>query len=263
MNLIKCSTLELYLNKLGGEIKDVDMVFVEDVQEVYVGGQPYGKDPVWNEISNPLDGIQIGDYVTKEGNLIKFADYQDTDRDNLAGIYIGDHPETNEKLLIPASTGFTYNSQGNLSWCDESPIPTEIYNSINPSDSTTSKDTVVTKFNGKSQTEKILAAAAANSKPATYFGEANFCKSFAPGFKDGEWYLPSVGELLLINKSYSNILQSITKIYPSITSLTYNYWSSNQFSKGDSWYVYLSTGNASSGDVATSGKYLIPTISIK
>ena len=38
MNLIKCSTLELYLNKLGGEIKDIDMVFVEDVQEVYVGG---------------------------------------------------------------------------------------------------------------------------------------------------------------------------------------------------------------------------------
>ena len=92
MNLIKCSTLELYLSKLGGEIKDIDMVFVEDVQEVYVGGQPYGKDPVWNEIPNPLDGIQIGDYVTKEGKLIKFADYQDTDRGNLAGIYIGDNP---------------------------------------------------------------------------------------------------------------------------------------------------------------------------
>ena len=263
MKLIKCSTLELYLNKLGGEISNDDMVFVEDVQEVYIRGQPYGKDPILNEISNPLDGIQIGDYVTKEGKLIKFADYQETDRENLAGIYIGDNSETGGKLLIPANSEFTYNSQGNLSWCDESPIPTEIYNSINPSDSTTSKDTVVTKFNGKSQTEKILAAAAANSKPATYFGEANFCKSFAPGFKDGEWYLPAVGELLLINKSYSTILQSITKIYPSITSLTYNYWSSNQFSKGDSWYVYLSTGNASSGDVATSGKYLIPTISIK
>ena len=45
MKLIKCISLNLYLNKLGGEISNDDMVFVEDVQEVYVGGQPYGKDP--------------------------------------------------------------------------------------------------------------------------------------------------------------------------------------------------------------------------
>ena len=106
MNLIKCSTLELYLNKLGGEIKDIDMVFVEDVQEVYVGGQPYGKDPIWNEI--PV--LEIGDYYTKSGGFIKFSDYRDTARDNLAGIYIGDHPETHKRLLIPANIDFEYNS---------------------------------------------------------------------------------------------------------------------------------------------------------
>lgn len=45
MNLIKCSTLKVYLNKLGGEISMTDLVFILDIQEIYVSGKPYGKDP--------------------------------------------------------------------------------------------------------------------------------------------------------------------------------------------------------------------------
>ena len=260
MNFVKCETLELYLSKLGTDIDNRDMVFVEDSKEIYTDGKPYGKDINWIELPKP----EIGDYYTKTGGLIRFSELTDGDKDNLAGIYVGDHPETGDKLLIPANAGFAYNStQGGLKWCDESPIPTEIYNSINPSDSTTSKDTVVTKFNGKSQTEKILAAAAANSKPATYFGEANFCKSFAPGFKDGEWYLPAVGELLLINKSYSTILQSVTKVFSAVTSLEYWYWSSNQYSASSSWYVYLLSGRVGNSDVINSDYSVVPFLAIK
>lgn len=36
MNLIKCSTLQIYLNKLGGEISMTDLVFILDIQEIYV-----------------------------------------------------------------------------------------------------------------------------------------------------------------------------------------------------------------------------------
>ena len=127
---------------------------------------------------------------------------------------------------------------------------------------TTDSTEAATKFNGKSQTDKILAAAAANSKPATYFGVANFCKSFAPGFKDGEWYLPSVGELLLINKSYSNILRSITNIYPNITSLGYH-WSSNQNNVQYSWLANFNSGTVYRGDVDYPSYYLVPFLSIK
>ena len=49
MKLVKCATLELYLDKLGSEIDNLDLVFVEDVQEIYVDGVPYGKDPIWIE----------------------------------------------------------------------------------------------------------------------------------------------------------------------------------------------------------------------
>ena len=260
MNFVRCETLELYFSKLGTDIDNRDMVFVEDVQEVYVGGQPYGKDINWIEPPKP----EIGDYYTKTGGLIRFSELTDDDKDNLAGIYVGDHPETGDKLLIPANAGFAYNSsQGSLKWCDDYPIPTDIQNSINPSDVTINSTEARTKFNGKSQTDKILAAAAANSKPATYFGVANFCKSFAPGFKDGEWYLPAVGELLLINKSYSTILQSITKIYPSITSLAYWYWSSNQYSAYRSWYVSLDSGNVDYHGVDTSAICVVPFLAIK
>lgn len=260
MNFVRCETLELYLSKLGTDIDNRDMVFVEDSKEIYTDGKPYGKDINWIEPPKP----EIGDYYTKTGGLIRFSELTDDDKDNLAGIYVGDHPETGDKLLIPANAGFAYNStQGRLKWCDDYPIPTNIQNSINPSDVTTNSTEARTKFNGKSQTDKILAAAAANSKPATYFGEANFCKSFAPGFKNGEWYLPSVGELLLINKSYSTILQSVTKVFSAITSLEYWYWSSNQFSAHDSWDVNLGSGNVGNGSVYHSGDYVVPFLAIK
>ena len=260
MNFVRCKTLELYFSKLGTDIDNRDMVFVEDSKEIYTDGKPYGKDINWIEPPKP----EIGDYYTKTGRLIRFSELTDDDKDNLAGIYVGDHPETGDKLLIPANAGFAYNStQGGLKWCDDYPIPTEIQNSINPSDIATNSTEARTKFNGKSQTDKILAAAAANSKPATYFGEANFCKSFAPGFKNGEWYLPSVGELLLINKSYSTILQSITKIYSSITSLSYWYWSSNQYSATHSWHVRLPLGDVDYLTVDSSGNYVVPFLAIK
>lgn len=260
MNFVRCETLELYFSKLGTDIDNRDMVFVEDFKEIYTDGKPYGKDINWIEPPKP----EIGGYYTKTGELIRFSELTDDDKDNLAGIYVGDHPETGDKLLIPANAGFAYNStQGSLKWCDDYPIPTDIQNSINPSDVTTNYTEARTKFNGKSQTGKILAAAAANSKPATYFGEANFCKSFAPGFKDWEWYLPSVGELLLINKSYSTILQSITKIYPSITTLAYYYWSSNQYSADRSWGVYLDSGSVGDTGVNYSVRYVVPFLAIK
>ena len=260
MNFVRCKTLELYFSKLGTDIDNRDMVFVEDSKEIYTDGKPYGKDINWIEPPKP----EIGDYYTKTGGLIRFSELTDDDKDNLAGIYVGDHPETGDKLLIPANAGFAYNSsQGGLKWCDDYPIPTDIQNSINPSDVTTNSTEARTKFNGKSQTDKILAAAAANSKPDTYFGEANFCKSFAPGFKDGEWYLPAVGELLLINKSYSTILQSITKIYPSITSLAYWYWSSDQYSASHSWLVYLGSGNVVYNRVNYSDYFVVPFLAIK
>ena len=64
MNLIKCSTLQIYLNKLGGEISMTDLVFILDIQEIYVSGKPYSKDPIWNEIPKPKPN--------KVGDLIKY-----------------------------------------------------------------------------------------------------------------------------------------------------------------------------------------------
>lgn len=78
--------------------------------------------------------------------------------------------------------GFEYSnsSKNSFKWCNEYTIPTSIYESINLEDVTESFDLARTKFNGKSQTDKILSAAADNNKPSNYFPAANFCKSFAP-----------------------------------------------------------------------------------
>ena len=111
-------------------------------------------------------------------------------------------------MFIPASNKFNWSSIPYKDWC----INNELFIPSDGFDIVGSVDTVKTRFNGKSQTEKILAAAAANSKPNNYFPAADFCKSFTPGFKDGEWYLPAIGELLVIQKSYNIIEKVLIKV---------------------------------------------------
>lgn len=170
MKLTKCNTLELYFDKLGSEIDENDLVFVDDVQEIYVSGIPYGKESNWIEPPKP----EIGSYVTKSRDIIKLSEYTDDNRNELAGIYIGDHPETGLMLLIPASTNFTYpTTQAERLWCNDATLSDDIYNDINLEDVTTSSSVAHTKLNGKYQTEKILAAAVSNGKSKSYFPASN------------------------------------------------------------------------------------------
>ena len=250
MKLIKCISLNLYLNKLGGEISNDDMVFVEDVQEVYVGGQPYGKDPSWNSYFN----IGVGEYLLKDNTVKTISTLQESDKQNIVGICIGIHPTTKEFMIIPGNPDFVYSTR--RKWCTEVPVPFEM------PEVTPVFGQETTKLDGMSYTNTILDYASKNSKEPDFFTSANFCKSFSPGYRDGDWYLPSVGELTILANIWNTVKPSIDNIYPSLTMWN-NLWSSNLFSNLEGAYFVSLVNGKNGNDNVTANQGCIPFLQIE
>ena len=71
---------------------------------------------------------------------------------------------------------------------------------------------------------------------------ANACSNFAPGFKDGEWFLPSIGELGFIMPRFEYINSRIKDAaevgaFAVALSLNHYYWSSSEYSTNGAWYL--------------------------
>lgn len=72
---------------------------------------------------------------------------------------------------------------------------------------------------------------------------AKQCAMFKPGYRDGEWYLPAVGELGFIMPRFKVINSKLSALGPSGVQLYdgYDYWSSTESDGFNAWGV--NTGN--------------------
>ena len=101
-----------------------------------------------------------------------------------------------------------------------------------------------------------------NDYPVIYY-----CKSFSPGFKDGEWYLPSMGELKLFYDRRNEFRESCKLIgletnMNSDSNGSYYFWSSTEHSIMNSWSLNFKYSNPSYwGLKAVSKIYVIPFLS--
>ena len=250
MKLVKCVSLEVYLNKLGTEISANDLVFVLDAQEIYVNGIPYGKDPEWNITFS----INLGEYLLKDNTTRTIDTLQESDKQNIVGICAGVHPTTKAFIIIPGNPDFVYSTR--RKWCTEVPVPFSMPE-VTP---TFGQET--TFLDGITYTNKILQYASENSKEPDFFTSVNYCKTFSPGYRDGNWYLPSVGELTLLASNWSTIKPLIDNIYPSLVMWN-NLWSSNLFSNLEgAYYVSLTNGN-NGNDNVTANQGCIPFLQIE
>ena len=88
-----------------------------------------------------------------------------------------------------------------------------------------------------------------NNKGEGYCAPACCCDRYStPGTKQGDWYLPSTGEL---NKLYENktiINEKRTAIKGSGFSESNGYWSSREYSSNDEYFVNLFNGYISYGN---------------
>lgn len=194
---------------------------------------------------------KIGDFLTRDKKIIPFT-VDPSNREDIVGIYVGDNPNTGEKLFIPGSSNFTYNkgrawSKKNIELVKES-LKLPLVKIIN-------------EFCGAKLTQNALNYIKENKLDISEFPFIDFCTSYsAKGINN--WYVPSIRELSMISENYEVILNSVKELYSDIDNLAYWYWSIQQRSARNSWRVNLYSGGASFVDVNDSGFYVVPFLAI-
>ena len=150
----------------------------------------------------------------------------------------------------------------NDSYSDTPHIPSPIkYFSAYSSEGATSD------LDGKANTEKILAvdntastawqtaSTITNDKSTpTVHSAAQCCWRFNPGSTNqGDWYLPSMGELAFIMPNFNDLQTAISDVGGVQLADDYHYWSSTEYGAYGAWSVdasggYVRTSNKSSGN---------------
>lgn len=106
-----------------------------------------------------------------------------------------------------------------------------------------------TDFNGQQNTKNIIAASkdTAITNTATY--AAGFCNLYSrvnangKGMTAGRWWLPSIGELLMIYAHMNQINYALSLITGATPLQKTWYWSSSEGSATDAWGLNLNDGN--------------------
>lgn len=91
----------------------------------------------------------------------------------------------------------------------------------------------------------------------------DYCINYSPGFHDGEWYLPSAGELKLFFDKRNQFrrdcnLSGITTNMDSDNSNAYYFWSSTEYSGNDAWLLYFRSSSPSYYSYKHSSRYVVP-----
>lgn len=111
-----------------------------------------------------------------------------------------------------------------------------------------------TDFNGQQNTKNIIAASkdTAITNTATY--AAGFCNLYSrvnangKGMTAGRWWLPSIGELLMIYAHMNQINYALSLITGATPLQRTWYWSSSEGSATGAWYLYLNDGGLNGWD---------------
>ena len=117
-------------------------------------------------------------------------------------------------------------------------------------------------LDGKANTEKILAVDNAAStawqtaesitnddSTATVHPAAQCCWRFNPGSTNqGDWYLPSIGELAFIMPKFNELQTAISDVSGVQLSDDYYHWSSTEYNGSFAWRVDSSDGQLAGGN---------------
>lgn len=124
-------------------------------------------------------------------------------------------------------------------------------------------------LDGKANTEKILAVDNAAStawqtaasitnvdSTATVHPAAQCCWRFNPGSTNqGDWYLPSIGELAFIMPNFNDLQTAISDVSGVQLGASDNYWSSTMYDEVNAWHVSTNGGYVNN-DTKNFGTYV-------
>lgn len=118
---------------------------------------------------------------------------------------------------------------------------------------TTDRETALNDWTGKTST----AAQITHNECKTESYAPGFCASYervnanGQGLTAGKWWLPSLGELMMIYANMRKINYALSLINGATQLAETWYWSSTEYSATTAWYLYLNDGYASNGTKAT------------
>lgn len=119
---------------------------------------------------------------------------------------------------------------------------------------TTDRETALNDWTGKTST----AAQITHSECNTESYAPGFCASYervnanGQGLTAGKWWLPSLGELMMIYANMRKINYALSLINGATQLAETWYWSSTEYSATYAWGLYLNDGTAGSGTKAAS-----------
>lgn len=135
-------------------------------------------------------------------------------------------------------------------WSSKPVSSSDMHGSVQISEVTTTSDriTALNDFAGRANTTAIINGSTSSNVTNTADYAAGFCNKYSrtnangTGLTAGRWWLPSIGEIVMIWANFDKINYALSKI-SGATQLQANwYWSSTQYSATNAWNLYLRDG---------------------
>lgn len=129
---------------------------------------------------------------------------------------------------------------------------------------TTDRITAVNDWEGKTNTAAQIAASTAAAITNTAAYAPGYCNLYSvvnvnnKGLTAGKWWLPSLGELMMIYANMRKINYALGFIAGSNPLVENVYWSSTEYSATLAWRLYLSNGDMGTRPKATDSLYVRP-----
>ena len=118
---------------------------------------------------------------------------------------------------------------------------------------TSDRVTAMNDWNGKANTAAQITHAECSSNAYA----PGFCHQYSrvnangKGLTAGKWWLPSLGEMMMIYANMTKINYALSLISGATPLQETAYWTSTEISATNAWYLFLGTGRAGNGTKAS------------
>ena len=132
---------------------------------------------------------------------------------------------------------------------------------------TSDRVTALNDWNGKTNTQKQIAASKEGAVTNTASYAPGFCNLYSrsnangKGLTAGKWWLPSLGEMMMIYANMTKVNYALSLISGATQLVGDAYWTSTEASATYAWRLYLDDGNAASGSTKASNQRYVRAVS--
>lgn len=131
---------------------------------------------------------------------------------------------------------------------------------------TSDRVTAINDWNGKTNTAQQIAHSTSSAVTNTASYAPGFCNLYSranangKGLTAGKWWLPSLGEMMMIYANMTKINYALSLINGATQLVEDAYWTSTELSATGAWHLYLGNGFAIYGTKA-SGTFRVRAVS--